>query len=232
MDTKNSQAEQLDTKQEEDYYEGNSKKRPKKFHPFLTKILVFIIIIISLSCFYLIYLLNSKKTQSFLELAESRFSLRHYSQKPVEPEKISKLLRVAQLAPTAENLQPQKIYIITKEKDKKLLKTVTKYTFNAPMFFLVCCDKNIAWKHKTEDYISTEIDGSLTVAHIILEAHELGLGSVVVRSFETQKIKDLFSIPENMVPIALLPIGYPKDGAKPSKWHFNKKNIEEMVEYL
>ena len=66
MDTKNSQAEQLDSKQEEDYYEGNSKKRPKKFHPFLTKILIFIIIIISLSCFYLIYLLNSKKLKVFL----------------------------------------------------------------------------------------------------------------------------------------------------------------------
>ena len=100
------------------------------------------------------------------------------------------------------------------------------------MFFLVCCDKNIVWKHKTEEYISTEIDGSLTIAHIILEAHELGLGSVVVRSFETQKMKDLFGIPDNMVPITLLPIGYPKEGVKPAKWHFNKKNIEEMVEYL
>ena len=108
MDTKNAQAEQLDTKQEEDYYEGNSKKRPKKFHPFLTKILVFIIIILSLSCLHLIYLLNSKKTESFLELAESRFSLRHYSQKPVEPEKISKLLRVAQVAPNGREFTTSK----------------------------------------------------------------------------------------------------------------------------
>ena len=129
-------------------------------------------------------------------------------------------------------MQPQKIYVITKEEHKKQLKTVTKYTFNAPMFFLVCCDKTKAWKHKTEDYVSTEIDGSLTIVHIILEAHELGLGSVVVRSFETQKMKDLFGLDENMEPIALLPLGYPKDGAKPAKWHFNKKSIEEMVEYL
>jgi len=109
---------------------------------------------------------------------------------------------------------------------------VTKYTFNAPMFFLVCCDKNKAWKHKTEDYISTEIDGSIVTTHITLEAHDLGLGSVIVRSFETQKLKDLFKIPENMVPIALLPLGYPREGAKPSKLHFQKKDVKEMVEYL
>ena len=158
--------------------------------------------------------------------------MRQFSNKTIEQEKIDKLLRVAQIAPTAENKQPQKIYIITKDEDRKKLKTVTKYTFNAPMFFLVCCDKNIAWKHKTEDYISTEIDGSIVTTHITLEAHDLGLGSVIVRSFETQKLKDLFKIPENMIPIALLPLGYPQEGAKPSKLHFQKKDVKEMVEYL
>ena len=99
-------------------------------------------------------------------------------------------------------------------------------------FFLVCSDKNKAWKHKTEDYYSTEIDGSIVTTHIILEAHDLGLGSVVVRSFQTQELKKLFNIPENIIPIALLPIGYPKEGTKPSKLHFKRKDIKEMVEYL
>ena len=80
--------------------------------------------------------------------------------------------------------------MITKEEDRKKLKTVTKYAFNAPMYFLVCCDKNKVWKHQTEDYYSTEIDGTISVTHIILEAHDLGLGSVVVRSFQTEKIKE------------------------------------------
>ena len=60
MDIKNSQEEQLDTKQEEDYYEGNSKKRTKKFHPFLTKILVFIIIIMFLLNISIKFQKNSK----------------------------------------------------------------------------------------------------------------------------------------------------------------------------
>ena len=224
-----SKMEQLNEDINEEEQLETSKKRPKKNQK-SCKILICLIIISCLINIFLFYKLFTKK--DFLKLSESRFSLRQFSDKPIEQEKIDTLLRVAQIAPTAENKQPQKIYIITKDEDRKKLKTVTKYTFNAPMFFLVCCDKNIAWKHKTEDYISTEIDGSIVTTHITLEAHDLGLGSVIVRSFETQKLKDLFKIPENMIPIALLPLGYPKEGAKPSKLHFQKKDVKEMVEYL
>ena len=51
---------------------------------------------------------------------------------------------------------------------------------------------------KNEGYISTEIDGSIVTTHIILEAFDLGLGSVVVRNFETENLKKLFNIPENI----------------------------------
>ena len=230
----NPRTEQLnEDNDEKEYYVGTSKKRPKIQYPISYKILILITIISLALSIYLIFLLYKNKTNSnFLKLSESRFAVRKYSQKPIEQEKIDALLKVAQLAPTAENKQPIKIYIITKEEDKKKLTTVTRYTFGAPMFFLVCSDKNKAWKHKTEDYYSTEIDGSIVTTHIILEAHDLGLGSVVVRSFQTQELKKLFNIPENIIPIALLPIGYPKEGTKPSKLHFKRKDIKEMVEYL
>ena len=205
------------------------KKQPKQNQKF-NKILIFIIILSCLTNICLFYKYYTKK--DFLKLAESRFSIRQFLNKPIEQEKIDALLRVAQVAPTAENKQPQKIYIITKEEDRKKLKTVSKYTFNAPMYFIVCSDKNKAWKQKNEDYISTEIDGSIVTTHIILEAFDLGLGSVVVRNFETENLKKLFNIPENMVPISLLPIGYPKEGVKPSKLHFMKNDIKDMVEYL
>jgi nitroreductase len=213
-----------------EYEELETEKKQPKQNQNLNKILILITILSCITSIYLFY--KSYTKNDFLKLAESRFSIRQFLNKPVEQEKIDALLRVAQIAPTAENKQPQKIYIITKEEDRKKLKTVSKYTFNAPMYFIVCCDKNKAWKQKNEDYISTEIDGSIVTTHIILEAHDLGLGSVVVRNFETENLKKLFNIPENMVPISLLPIGYPKEGVKPSKLHFTKNDIKDMVEYL
>jgi nitroreductase len=213
-----------------EYEELETEKKQPKQNQNLNKILIFITILSCITSICLFY--KSYTKNDFLKLAESRFSIRQFLNKPVEQEKIDALLRVAQIAPTAENKQPQKIYIITKEEDRKKLKTVSKYTFNAPMYFIVCCDKNKAWKQKNEDYISTEIDGSIVTTHIILEAFDLGLGSVVVRNFETENLKKLFNIPENMVPISLLPIGYPKEGVKPSKLHFTKNDIKDMVEYL
>ena len=212
------QLKEANSEEEEGHYLG-SKKHKKTNYPISYKILIFITIFTSLLSLYLIYKLYTKnKYSSFLELSESRFSVREYSQKPVEQEKIDKLLGVAQL--------------ITKEEHKQQLTTVTKYTFNATLFFLVCSDKTKAWKHRTEEIYSTEIDGSIVVENIILEAHDLGLGSVIVRSFQTEKLKQLFGIPENMVPIALLPIGYPKEGTQPSEKHFERKELKEMVEYL
>ena len=213
-----------------EYEELETEKKQPKQNQNLNKILLLITILSCITSICLFY--KSYTKNDFLKLAESRFSIRQFLDKPVEQEKIDALLRVTQVSPTEENKQPQKIYIITKEEDKKKLKTVSKYTFNAPMYFIVCCDKNKAWKQKNEDYISTEIDGSIVTTHIILEAFDLGLGSVVVRNFETENLKKLFNIPENMVPISLLPIGYPKEGVKPSKLHFTKNDIKDMVEYL
>ena len=226
--------EQLnEDKGQDEYYEGNSKKRNRQNCPLSYKILIFITVASLLLSLYLIYSsFSNKNSKNFLQIAESRFSVRDYDPRPVEKEKIEKLLRVAQVAPTAANKQPQKIYIITKDEDREKLKTVTKYTFNAPMFFVVCVDKDIVWKHKTEDTNSVDIDGSIIATHILFEAYDLGLGSVYVRAFQTEELKKLFNIPENIKPVALLPLGYPKENAKPAPSHFKKKNIDEMVEYL
>ena len=232
MDTK---IEQLNEGNNEDeYYSGASKKKPKTSFPTSVKIMTCITIVSCLITCFLLYkcCMSKKKFSSFKELAESRFSLRTFDQRPVEQEKIDALLRVVQVAPTAENLQPQKVYIITKEEDRQKIKTVTKYHFNAPMFFLVCVDKNKVWKHPTEEYYSTEIDGTISLTQVILEAHDIGLGSVIVRSFETQKMKEAFGIPENMIPVALLPIGYPRKGSKVPKPHYDRKDIKEFAEYL
>ena len=59
---------------------------------------------------------------TFLELAEKRYSCRSISDRPVEEEKIAKILRSAQLAPTACNLQPFKIWVIDKEADIEKIK--------------------------------------------------------------------------------------------------------------
>ena len=63
----------------------------------------------------------------------------------------------------------------------------------------------------------------------MLAAHEQGLGSCWVAHFDPAKLTEFFALPENIVPIALLPIGYPADDAKPAAMHAKKNKLEEIL---
>ena len=63
--------------------------------------------------------------EDFLQLAEERYSVRHYSQKEIESEKLDKILRAAQVAPTAANYQPQRIFVLKSEEALEKAKSVT-----------------------------------------------------------------------------------------------------------
>ena len=62
----------------------------------------------------------------FLELAKNRFSLRKFSDKKVEKEKIDYILAAMQAAPTAVNFQPQRILVLTDEKELEKVSKCTK----------------------------------------------------------------------------------------------------------
>ena len=86
----------------------------------------------------------------FLELAKKRYSERRFSKRQVEGSKIAKILEAGRLAPTAHNLQPQRIYVIASKKAREGLLQVTPMTYGAPLVFLVCYDKNVSWKNTND----------------------------------------------------------------------------------
>ena len=67
---------------------------------------------------------------------------------------------------------------------------------------------------------------------MMLEAHNLGLGFCRVGYFEHSNISESFSLPDNIKPLALLPVGYIPDSARPSHLHETYRKQDEMVEIL
>ena len=67
---------------------------------------------------------------------------------------------------------------------------------------------------------------------MMLEAADLGLGTTYVGVFEADKLLEQFPEMAGLVPIALLPIGYPAENARPSRLHESRKPLEELVTYL
>ena len=133
----------------------------------------------------------------FLEFSRKRYSVRSYSDRPVEQDKINKILQAAMIAPTAVNYQPQKN--ICAEKQGSLTKNKAYYesTYNAPLVFLICADTERSWhSHFVEGYDSGEMDGSIVCTHMMLEAEDLGLGSCWVSLFDPKKVKGSLSFAE------------------------------------
>lgn len=168
---------------------------------------------------------------NFIDLAKSRFSCRKFKDKKVEQEKIDKILEAALAAPTAVNKQPQKILVITDEDKLEKLKECTKYTFSAPLCFMICADKSKAYVRGYDSKNSAEIDASIVTTHMMLEAQDLDLGTTWVMAFNPQKARECFDIPENLEIIALLPTGYPADDVQISPLHSTSVSMEEMVSY-
>ena len=81
----------------------------------------------------------------FLELVEERYSCRSFSTKEVEKEKIEKILKVAKLAPTARNLQPQRVLVLTQKEQLEKLNGCTQYGWNAPVIMILFYDKSISY---------------------------------------------------------------------------------------
>ncbi len=112
-----------------------------------------------------------------------------------------------------------------------VLKTCTPYHFHAPLAMLVCYDSIVSWKRSYDGKDMGEVDASIVATHMMLEAANLGLGSTWVGHFDPEKIKKAFPLPENIIPVVLLPIGYPDQASSPHPNHDKRFDVSTTVFY-
>lgn len=79
---------------------------------------------------------KGRETMDFLQLATERYSVRSFSDRSIEPEVMEKILKAGQLAPTAVNYQPQKIYILKSKEALATIRSLTRFTYGAPVVLL------------------------------------------------------------------------------------------------
>ena len=170
---------------------------------------------------------------TFLELAKKRFSVRKFTDQPVEKEKLDKVLEAGNIAPTAKNLQPQRIYVLQSEEALKKAYALTPCCYGAKTVLLFTYDIDEEWTNPLEDMIhSGDQDVSIVATHIMLEAEEQGLGTCWVNYFPNTKAAEVFGLPESEVVVLMMPIGYAAADAAPTANHTEKKPIEKTVRYL
>ncbi|MPN61827.1 NADPH-dependent oxidoreductase [bioreactor metagenome] len=166
---------------------------------------------------------------SFYQLTKDRYSLRKFSDKPVEETVLNQILETGRTAPSAKNLQPHRIVVIQSPEALTALRGLTRNAFNAPVVLLLCGVPAEGWVNPFNQRNSTEMDVSIVTTQIMLQATELGLGTTWACWFDTEAVKSLLDLPAGWEPYVLLPLGYPAEDAKPSGQHELRKPLSETV---
>lgn len=167
---------------------------------------------------------------SFYNLSEHRYSCRKFTNAPVTRDLIIAALDATRLAPSACNRQPWKfIAIDTPELRKEIQKSYNREWFNeAPVYIVALGLHDEAWHRPFDGKGHTDIDVAIAVEHLCLALASLMLGSCWVCNFDPAVIKETLALPDNVEPIAIIPVGYPDGDAIPEK---TRKPLDEILKW-
>lgn len=166
---------------------------------------------------------------SFLELAKKRYSVRSYKPQKVEAEKLMAILEAGRVAPTGANRQPQRLIVVQEAEGLEKIGKAANI-FGAPLAIIVCADRNAVWKRGHDGKTIEDIDASIVTDHMMLQAADMGLGSVWICAFKANIISAEFNLPSNLVPVNILAIGYANDTPKSPDRHGElRKPLNETV---
>jgi nitroreductase len=157
-----------------------------------------------------------------------RRSIRAYLDTPVEDEKLKLVLEAARLSPSARNRQERKFVVVKDRETRKRLAEAAngkQFVAEAPVIVAACATES--------EYVMScgqpagTVDTTIALSYLILQAHELGLGTCWLGAFDESEVKGILGIPPHVRVVAMTPLGYPAQSpeAKP------RKSLEEIVVY-
>ena len=164
-----------------------------------------------------------------MEALIGRQSIKTYLPKPVETEKLNKVLEAGRLAPSAFNHQYRKFIVLTDPAVKKAIREeagAQPMVETAPVVIALCAteENDFVMPCGEKNY---PIDMALCGAYMMLEAYDQGLGTCWLGAFNADAVKKVLGIPEEVRVVTLIPLGY-HDGSQERK---PRKPLEEIVSY-
>jgi nitroreductase len=182
---------------------------------------------------------GSVKKSSFLELVERRVSCRKYRRDPVPRELVEQILEAARLAPSACNNQPWRFAVVTDDDRRKRLATDgllpglgMDWVAEAPVMLVIGLHRSlithrVAPKLSGVDYALMDL--GIAGEHAVLQATELGLGTCWIGWINPRAIRRIVEWPRNIMPQALITIGWPAETGVPPRSRMGKDEIHKWL---
>ncbi len=145
---------------------------------------------------------------------EKRHSVRSYTSMAPSDTNIQRILKAAELAPSAGNLRARKMFVIrSQSKRDELVEAANGQLFiaEAPFLIIFCADHRAIEKYGSRGKELYCIqDASASAQNALLKATDLGLGTCWIGSFDEERVKEICGLPEGLRPVVMVTIGYEK----------------------
>ncbi len=168
----------------------------------------------------------------FTNLVSQRYSCKKYDGRPVSEESLRSILEAGRLAPTAKNLQEQKIYVVRSEEGLAKIDKITPCRYGAATVLVVAFDKTNVFTYPGGKRDSGIEDASIVATHMMLAACNAGVDSCWINFFDPDKAHEILGLPENEEVLMLLDLGYAAEGTGPLPNHGKRKDLAETVQYM
>jgi nitroreductase len=162
------------------------------------------------------------------EAIKSRRSIRSFSDKKIEEEKLKKVLEAGRSAPSAGNMQEWK-FVVVRDKDtkEKLATAANNQRFIAKADVIIVGCATVVDEVMTCGQYTYPIDLAIALDHMSLQAVEEGLGTCWIGAFKEDEVKKILGIPDEIRVVELMPLGYPLFVPESR----SRKKLDEIVVY-
>lgn len=162
------------------------------------------------------------------EAVEARCSVRSYQDRPIEEDKLQRILNAARLAPSARNRQEWKFVVVRDDGLRKALAEASEQPFVAEAPIVLAGVSTEPTHVMSCGVASAPVDCAIALEHIALAAAAEGLGTCWIGHFFQDQARKILHVPDSMQIIELMPLGYPAPSEGPRR---PRKALEEVVSY-
>ncbi|WP_428081417.1 nitroreductase family protein [Candidatus Avelusimicrobium alvi] len=168
----------------------------------------------------------------FTDVIKNRYSCKKFADKPVAKELLEAVLQAGRLAPTAKNLQEQRIYVAKSPQSLAKIDKITPCRYGAPTVLVVAFNKHNVFTYPGGKRDSGVEDASIVATHMLLAAANAGLDSCWINYFDSDLAARELGLPEEEEVLMLLDLGHAAPDAAPMPAHASRKELSETVVYL
>ena len=162
----------------------------------------------------------------FLELVASRHSVRSYQSRPVEQDKLDRILEAVRLAPSGSNRQPWR-FVVVRDPDvrRRLVAACANQQFIAQAPVVIAGVGLLPDRVMLCEVPGDPVDVAIALEHLALASAAEGLGTCWIGAFHQERVREVLGIPESAKVIGVMTLGYPADTPRPK----SRKPISEIV---